>query len=134
VLGVGVTASFGMAALSNNCTDLESLMNDADAALYAAKGAGRNRVVDWTAHQKPRAHDGVRVFKAGQIMFNGGMSSRDCTVRRLSDKGASLQIFSSIDMPRTFDLTIAVDGFHKRARIVSQTEKQVDVEFISGAA
>ena len=39
-----VTASAGVAALHRNAMDAPSLVKAADAALYRAKGAGRNRV------------------------------------------------------------------------------------------
>jgi diguanylate cyclase (GGDEF)-like protein len=41
---VGVTASVGLAALDATATDLPRLLARADAAMYAAKAAGRNRV------------------------------------------------------------------------------------------
>ena len=49
-----VTASFGVAALTERITDLMQLLNRADAALYWAKQAGRNRAVLWQAdfHQE----------------------------------------------------------------------------------
>jgi diguanylate cyclase (GGDEF)-like protein len=42
-----ITLSLGIAALSEECADLESLLECADRALYAAKQAGRNRVRVW---------------------------------------------------------------------------------------
>jgi diguanylate cyclase (GGDEF)-like protein len=44
-LGLRVTASFGVAMLRADDTDPEQLLRRADAALYAAKSAGRDRVV-----------------------------------------------------------------------------------------
>jgi len=40
-----VTASFGIALFPDHAGDTDSLLRAADVALYAAKGAGRNRVV-----------------------------------------------------------------------------------------
>ncbi len=42
-----VTASFGVASLSEEMPDAHDLVNRADKALYAAKEAGRNRVIEW---------------------------------------------------------------------------------------
>ncbi len=43
--GVKITASFGVAALSEHHENLDALIKDADEALYKAKRSGRNRVV-----------------------------------------------------------------------------------------
>ncbi len=40
-----ITISVGVAALTASCPELPDLLNQADAAMYAAKAAGRNRVV-----------------------------------------------------------------------------------------
>jgi diguanylate cyclase (GGDEF)-like protein len=40
-----VTASFGIAMFPDHAQDTEALLRTADVALYAAKGAGRNRVI-----------------------------------------------------------------------------------------
>ena len=40
----GVTLSIGVAALPNHGTTLDALLRAADAALYAAKAEGRDRV------------------------------------------------------------------------------------------
>jgi diguanylate cyclase (GGDEF)-like protein len=50
---ISVTASFGVASLPERATGREQLVAAADEALYAAKRAGRNRVV--TAAQRPAA-------------------------------------------------------------------------------
>jgi diguanylate cyclase (GGDEF)-like protein/PAS domain S-box-containing protein len=44
-----ITASFGVAALMADVTDLMDLLNRADVALYHAKQTGRNQVVLWNA-------------------------------------------------------------------------------------
>lgn len=58
---INVTVSIGMARLSQNSKSAESVLNDADAALYAAKDAGRNQVVssdDWLAQTEVALHKG----------------------------------------------------------------------------
>jgi diguanylate cyclase len=42
---IAITVSAGIASLHSSVTDLGSLLQAADAALYAAKRAGRNCVV-----------------------------------------------------------------------------------------
>ena len=42
------TVSIGLASLSNNATNLDSLINQADTALYSAKNSGRNRVCEYS--------------------------------------------------------------------------------------
>jgi diguanylate cyclase (GGDEF)-like protein/PAS domain S-box-containing protein len=44
---VAITASLGVGALDEECTDLDALLRRADRALYAAKQAGRNCVRVW---------------------------------------------------------------------------------------
>ena len=44
-LPVALTISLGVATLGSTCASAEALLAAADAALYAAKHAGRNRVV-----------------------------------------------------------------------------------------
>jgi diguanylate cyclase (GGDEF)-like protein/PAS domain S-box-containing protein len=44
-----ITASFGVATLTDTVTDLMQLLNRADIALYQVKHTGRNRVILWDA-------------------------------------------------------------------------------------
>ena len=126
---VPVTSSFGMAALDARTPDIDALLADADAALYEAKAAGRNRCVAWRGANNAPAGPRRRVLKAGRILFNNRMSSIDCTVRTLADDGAGLDVSSSIGVPETFSLAIRSDAFETRCRIVSQTERHIEVEF-----
>jgi hypothetical protein len=103
-------------------------MKNADIALYEAKAAGRNRVVPFRATEP--APQRRRVLKGGQILFNGRMSSIDCTVRSLSEEGAGLDVSTSVGVPKYFDLVIRADKFERPARVVSQTERHIEVEFL----
>ena len=48
---IGCTVSIGVAAMEPGVDDIHALLQRADAALYAAKAAGRNRVLRWQAGQ-----------------------------------------------------------------------------------
>jgi diguanylate cyclase (GGDEF)-like protein len=126
----GIATSVGVAALDPSTRDAETLLVHADKALYEAKNAGRNRVVAYRA-PAPAATETTRrrVLKGGKVVFNAGRSSIDCTVRSLSDQGAGIDISSSLGVPKHFNLVIDADRFDKPARIVSQTERHIELEF-----
>jgi len=125
-----LTASFGVSTLDIATTTVEGLLANADAALYEAKARGRNLVVAWHNHKRPEADVRRRVLKAGVIHFNGRVSTVDCTVRSLAGNGAGLDLSNSFGLPETFNLTIRSDGFDVPCRIVSQTERHVEVKFV----
>jgi diguanylate cyclase (GGDEF)-like protein len=129
-----VTASFGVAPLEQSARDVDALHSNADAALYAAKAEGRNRARQFRQVENDKPLIGRRVLKAGQMIFNGGTSSIDCTVRRLSETGAALDVISSVGVPTNFNLFIIADGVSKPARVVTQTERQIVVDFLAQAA
>ncbi|MEQ1951914.1 sensor domain-containing diguanylate cyclase [Mesorhizobium sp. CN2-181] len=124
-----VTASFGVSTLDLVTKDIDSLLAHADTALYEAKAEGRNRVVAWRSHHTAETHARRRVLKAGLIHFNGRRSTMDCTVRTLSTEGAGLDIISCIGLPDEFNLAIRSDRIDMPCRIVSRTERHVEVEF-----
>lgn len=67
-------------------------------------------------------------LKGGHIVFNGGRSTIDCTVRNLSAKGAKLQVSSVVGIPATFDLML--QGHSRQpCRVVWRTLKELGVSF-----
>ena len=127
---IKLSASFGIAWLDYDVRDVETLLERADQALYSAKSAGRNRCT------APQGSDVIRndvalrrVFKAGQIVFNGRGSTMNCTVRLLSERGARLDVSNSTGVPSRFSLIIKSDDFDRPCRIAAQTEKNIDVHF-----
>jgi diguanylate cyclase (GGDEF)-like protein len=122
-----VTASFGIASMLPGSEGVDRLLQDADVALYKAKSDGRNAcVVSETAAPKvPRR----RVLKAGRIIFNDRRSVMDCTVRSFSPEGAGIDILNTRGIPDRFNLSIRSDGFESNCRVVSQTDRHLEVEF-----
>jgi len=72
-----------------------------------------------------------RVLKAGIIAFNNRHSTLQCTIRDLSEGGARLQIGGSIGAPDTFELLVELDGIEADCQVVSRTETEVRVKFLS---
>ncbi|MGN6157069.1 MAG: PilZ domain-containing protein [Devosia sp.] len=69
-------------------------------------------------------------LKGGKIVFNGGRSTIDCTVRNLSSKGAKLQVASVVGIPDTFDLLLP--GTERQpCRIKWRALKELGVEFLT---
>jgi hypothetical protein len=67
-------------------------------------------------------------LKGGHIVFNGGRSTIDCTVRNLSAKGAKLQVASVVGIPETFDLLLQGSS-RQPCRVKWRTLKELGVEF-----
>lgn len=126
---VKISASFGVASLDLSVADIDALLARADTALYQAKNAGRNTCVAWQPAEPAPGGILRRVFKAGQITFNAGQSTIDCTVRALSDAGAALHVSSTADVPDRFKLQILADDLYRLCKITARTEKNLEVEF-----
>ncbi|MCU4178117.1 GGDEF domain-containing protein [Bosea sp. BH3] len=124
-----VTASLGLAALDGDSTDPENLLRAADEALYAAKATGRDRCVASQLGTGSGGMAGKRVLKAGRIVFNAGQSVIDCTVRRLSERGASLAVTSTADVPSRFKLAIEADSFSRLCETTRKAGSEIEVAF-----
>lgn len=127
--GFGVTASVGVST-SRRGSDLDGLLREADAALYAAKSQGRDRTVLAQSPAPSAEPRHSRVFKGGRILFNRRSSSLDCTVRFLSERGAGVDVSSAIGLPDQFELSIEADRFVRTCRLVRFTDRHVEVEFV----
>lgn len=53
-----------------------------------------------------RSERRMRTLKGGRIIFNGGFSSFECTVKNLSEHGALLKFGGIAGVPNHFDLEI----------------------------
>ncbi|GLK68407.1 sensor domain-containing diguanylate cyclase [Hansschlegelia plantiphila] len=127
---VSVTASFGVASYIQGAADIDALLREATSALYRAKAEGRDRCA-----AAQRGDDGVdaparrRVLKGGRILFNRRTSAVDCTIRSLSATGAGLDVSSPAGLPETFELSIEADRIMRNCRIVSLSDRRIEVEF-----
>ena len=83
----------------------------------------------WTAADNDNRNAQRRkTLKGARIVFNGGRSTIDATVRNVSSKGAKLQVTSVVGIPDTFDLLL--DGHSRQpCRVVWRTLKELGVEF-----
>lgn len=126
---VAVTCSFGAASLLNG-QHFDEALHNADLAMYSAKNAGRNQVIAWVDPAPSISPARRRVFKAGQITFNSGRSTFDCTVRALSEDDATIEVISTADVPEQFKLAIASDGLSRACRLVSKNDNKIDVAFV----
>ncbi len=124
-----ISASFGVAGMHSATRDIDDLLANADEALYASKAAGRNTCSLWQPREQDLTGMLRRVFKAGRISFNAGNSTIDCTVRGLSDTGASLDVTSTAGIPQRFKLQIGSDNFSRLCHVAMMRDRQVQVEF-----
>jgi hypothetical protein len=125
---VRFTASFGVAALDGSDIDVDQMLKRADTALYAAKAAGRNNCQMWH-EQQPESGLLRRVLKAGQITFNGGRSTIECTIRGLSKSGAMIQVISTAGVPERFKLGVVSEELHRMCKIAQKRDNQIEVVF-----
>jgi hypothetical protein len=79
------------------------------------------------AMSESRNNQRHRVLKAGKIVFNGGASVLDCTVRNVSETGACLVVVNAVAVPAEFDLLL--DGASRSCEAVWRKPNRVGVEF-----
>jgi hypothetical protein len=91
-------------------------------------GRRRRRPMQTTPDTEHRNTPRRTTLKSGKIVFNGGRSTLDCTVRNLSPKGAKLLVASAMGIPDSFDLIVA-GATRQPCRIIWRRLKEVGVEF-----
>jgi hypothetical protein len=67
------------------------------------------------------------VLKAGTIKSRG--RERGCLVRNLSASGAALEVFSEIEIPGRFILSVPNDGLELACRVVWRKPTRIGVTF-----
>ncbi|BDA86761.1 hypothetical protein Sa4125_43030 [Aureimonas sp. SA4125] len=124
------TASFGVCGIDRSVHHIDTLLQRADAALFAAKADGRNRCCVWQPPVVETAPDQRRrVLKGGRIVFNAGRSTIDCTVRSLSQLGAAIDFVSTEGVPERFKLHILADDLHRSCQVAARSDKRLEVTF-----
>ena len=71
----------------------------------------------------------TRVLKQAKIILNGHSSLLDCSVRNLTNLGASLQIASALGIPQHFEITFDWARSSRPCRVIWRTYNQLGVEF-----
>ena len=74
-----------------------------------------------------RASPRHRTLKAGLIVFNGGRSTINCTVRNLSPAGALLRVNSILAVPAEFQLQAGEEV--RPARVTRKSATELAVAF-----
>ncbi|PDT37692.1 diguanylate cyclase [Rhizobium sp. M10] len=125
-----VTASLGSSALSMVSKDVETLLAQADAAMYQAKRGGRKRCVSWSSiHTDHAIGARRRVLKAGSILFNDRRSTIDCTVKSIGAESAGISVSNTTGIPSEFVLAIKREGFETNCRVIAQDRQHLEVAF-----
>lgn len=125
---IAVAASFGVATLGPS-DDIETFLNRADQALYQAKRTGRDRVCSASVSSEPEKLNRRRVLKAGQIIFDGGRSAYDCTVRSLWDNGAEIALSLPAIVPERFDLLLKGTAETYSCTLSKRTDSSIEAAF-----
>ncbi|WP_183938720.1 sensor domain-containing diguanylate cyclase [Rhizobium paranaense] len=126
---VNTTASIGVSSLSAAGENIETLLAQADAAMYRAKQTGRNRCIAWHALGVDGSTPRRRVLKAGSIIFDNRRSVIECTIKTLGEEGAGLTVSNSIDIPTEFILAIRGDAFEINCRVIARDRQHLELSF-----
>jgi hypothetical protein len=70
-----------------------------------------------------------KTFIKGRIYFNNRLSSVDCIVRDMTEKGARLQVPESVALPDAFDLYLPNKDEHFRAQAQWRKGDQIGVSW-----
>ncbi len=70
-----------------------------------------------------------RTFLAGKIIFNFGRSAFDCTVRQLTDAGATVELETTIGIPDQVQLLIVGTNQVKPCKRLWQSDRQLGLVF-----
>lgn len=126
---LAVTASFGISTRSAAAGDVETLLSQADAAMYVAKNQGRNCCRTWPSLDTEGSAR-RRVLRTGFILFGERRNLVDCTVKSLGSDSAGISVFNTEGIPSEFLLQMPGDGTERKCRIVTQDRQTLEVIFL----
>jgi hypothetical protein len=75
-----------------------------------------------------------KTFIQGRIYFNNRLSSLDCIVRDVTERGARLQVAESVAVPDAFELYLPNKDEHFRAQAEWRRGDQIGVSWTPGTA
>jgi hypothetical protein len=75
----------------------------------------------------------LRALKAARVIFPGGYSTCDCTIRNLSPVGAKVTFESTATIPASFRLRFE-DGTTHDCAVKWRTQRELGVEFLDALA
>jgi hypothetical protein len=68
-----------------------------------------------------------RVLKTGYIVISDKAPKLECTVRNISETGASIQVSTTIGIPSSFD--VIIDGTRRHCSSVWRTDTKIGIAF-----
>ena len=71
----------------------------------------------------------LRTFKGGSIIF-GLAAAIDCTIRNISETGASLEVASPVGIPDEFTLLIKPEFVKRDCQVAWRSAKRIGVRFL----
>jgi hypothetical protein len=80
-----------------------------------------------------RAERRMRTLKGARIVFNGGHSVFDCTIRNLSPGGALIEVPSRLGIPTHFDIIMDQGATRRPCSVCWSTEHLMGVRFEEAA-
>jgi len=80
--------------------------------------------------ESKRHSERKRVLRGGKIILGNLMSTFECKLRNVSDKGALLIIDNAANVPDTFYLAIDFQPGRRPCRVAWRKMNQIGVEFL----
>ena len=80
--------------------------------------------------QEVRREVRQKSLMSARIVFNGGSSTFDCTVRDISESGMRLELSDALTLPREFDLHITRKGHIYRVAIAWRGAGMIGVKIV----